>query len=217
MKSLMLVLLVCLLANYPCLAKNKDYSPPKRDLTFSVGYGAPSLIRTFLKKNSNHNDYKIIGYGPYMFKADFRFYKRFSAGFNLTYSFSRLSWMDFGYDSAIHDKRLYEYGIEMEEISALFRVNYHFKQTKKIDAYAGAGFGTGRIALGTYTEAPLNEFAVGFSVPRPLALEVTAGMRYFVTRRIGVYTELGLGKSWILLKKYFIPESVIQAGLSVRL
>jgi hypothetical protein len=114
-----------LLESQPCISKNK--------ISISVGYGAPSVVRTFLKINNKDKDYKIIGYGPYMVKADYMLTKKWSIGLNFSYSFSRLSWMDDGWDSTIKAKRPYEYGVEAEEFAGLVRSNYHFYNKNKID------------------------------------------------------------------------------------
>jgi len=41
-------------------------------------------------------------------------------------------------------------------------------------------------------------------------------MRYYFTKNIGVYSEVGLGKAWFIFNKYFIPESIFQAGVNVK-
>lgn len=201
-----------------CKAKDDDAFIPrsKNNVVLTVGYGAPSIIRGFLKKSTNKQDYTIMGYGPYMVKGEYFISSKWTVGFNFTYSFSRLSWMDEGYDTVTHGMSMYEYGIEMEDYSLLLRVNYHFSPHKRFDKYIGFGTGYGHISLGTYTEAPVNKFSVGLILPRPLSLETTFGMRYFVTKRLAAYTEIGLGKSWLLFDKYFIPESIIQAGVCYR-
>ncbi|QLH44914.1 MAG: hypothetical protein HWD58_04450 [Bacteroidota bacterium] len=175
----------------------------KNHVTISAGYGAPSILRAFLKYNNTRSEYTVKGWGPYMFKIDWMFHRRWSVGINGSYNFSRLSWMDDGWDTVIHAKRLYEYGIEAEELAATLRVNYHFLIRKTIDLYAGLGAGYGKFALGTYTEAPVNQFSVAYEFPKPLSLEATLGGRYYITKWLGLYAEVGLGKSWILFRKSF--------------
>ena len=194
-----------------------DLCIQKNHVTISAGYGAPSILRAFLKYNNTRSEYTVKGWGPYMFKIDWMFHRRWSIGINGSYSFSRLSWMDDGWDTVIHAKRLYEYGIEAEELAATLRVNYHFLIRKKIDLYAGLGAGYGKFALGTYTEAPVNQFSVAYEFPKPLSLEATLGGRYYITKWLGLYAELGLGKSWILFRKKFLPESLIQAGINIKM
>jgi opacity protein-like surface antigen len=211
-----LIIVFILFTSFVALAEKKEHKTKHSKVVLSAGYGAPSIIRTFLKKNTNKTEFDIEGYGPWMLKADYFFNKKWSIGLNLSYSFSRISWLDDGLDTAQNIMRKYEYGIEMEEYSALLRTNYHFKQTQKIDAYVGMGIGYGSIALGTYTLAPVNEFPTVIKVPKPLSFEATVGARYFVTKHIGLYSEIGLGKAWLLLERYFIPESVFQAGVCVK-
>lgn len=210
-------ILTCWACFFSNILPAQSTSQAKGHLFISAGYGAPSIIRTFLKVTNTHNDYWIVGYGPYMFKLEYLLNDRLSVGLNGTYSFSRLSFMFDGYDPALHKIRPYEYGVEMEDYSLLLRSNYHYYTKKHLDLYAGAGIGYGRLALGTYSTAPLNEFSVGFIPPKPLSLEATAGIRYYVWKRLAIYSEIGLGKSWLLLRKYFIPESVVQAGLCYKL
>jgi opacity protein-like surface antigen len=184
--------------------------------TLSAGYGFPSIVRMYLRVTNSRSQYEIMGYGPYMFKYERKINPRWGIGINASYSFSRLSFMADGFDTATKKIRLYEYGIELEEISVLLRGNYHFLQKEKIDAYVGAGVGYGRVTLGTYSLAPVNDFSVFLAIPRPLSFEATVGMRYYPTKRFGLFGEFGLGKSWLLLKRYFIPEAVIQGGVCYR-
>jgi hypothetical protein len=218
MKNFILGLIIFVFISVNSFAKKEDKTTSKKgQVIISLGYGAPSIVRTFLKRNNKDKTYKIIGYGPYMLKAHCMLNTKLSIGLNFSYSFSRLSWMDDGWDSTIKAKRPYEYGVEAEEFSGLIRTNYHFYNKNKIDAYCGLGIGYGRIYLGTYTLAPQNQFSVAYSVPKPISFEGTIGMRYYFTKHIGIHSEIGLGKSWLLFKKYFIPESIIQFGINIKI
>jgi opacity protein-like surface antigen len=207
-------------AQFPVSAKDVSYDDVcirKGNVTASVAYGFPSIVRTFLKFKTNRDKIQIFGFGPLMIKADYMLAQRWSVGINFAYNFSRISWMDGGYDPSIQAIRDYEYGIEMEELSASLRGNYHFYQNKKIDAYAGCGFGYGRVTLGTYTEAPLNQWSAGYSIPKPFGVEATVGMRYYPLKNLGFFAEAGLGKSWILFRTVFLPEAIIQAGINLKI
>jgi hypothetical protein len=198
--------------------KGKDQSAciHKGNITFSGAYGFPSIVRAFLKIRTDRAQYSIMGMGPLMFKCDFMLNNRWSIGINAAYNFSRISWLDGGYDPQLHHIRDYEYGIEAEEISGTVRTNYHFRTTNRKDVYAGFGLGYGHLTLASYTEAPLNQFSVGYAIPKPFSVEATIGYRHYFFKNIGIYTELGLGKSWILFKKYFLPEAIIQAGINLK-
>jgi outer membrane protein W len=206
-----------LFANHMQAQDKTPLSIHKGNFTASIAYGVPSIIRTFLKLKTNRDKITIVGFGPLMFKADYMFLNKWSIGLNGAYNFSRISWMDGGYDTALHHIRDYEYGIEAEEISASLRGNYHFKRTKKIDAYVGLGLGYGRVTLGTYTLAPVNQFSVGYRIPRPLAFEGTVGCRYYFIKHMALFVDLGLGKSWLLYKKIFLPEAIIEGGLNIKI
>lgn len=219
MKTFISTILLLLIFN---LGKTQSFNDENRfaerhGMTISLGYGTPSIIRTYLKIKNTHNDYWIKGSGPYMFKFEYLLLNRISIGLNATYSASKIAWMDDGYDTTIHDVRPYEYGIKAKELSGLLRTNYHFGHRKKLDTYVGLGFGYGYITLKSYSTAPLNQINANNSVPRPITLEATYGMRYYFSKNIALYTELGLGKSWIILHKYFLPESIIQLGLNIKL
>lgn len=220
MKKFILTFILLLVVNFlnAQFFKNNDNQFTKpHGLTISLGYGTPSIIRTYLKIKNTHNDYWIKGSGPYMFKFEYFFLNKISIGLNATYSASKIAWMDDGYDTVIHNVRPYEYGVKAKEISGLLRANYHFGHRKKLDNYAGLGFGYGYITLESYSTAPLNQINATNSVPRPITIEATYGMRYYFTKNIAIYTELGLGKSWIILHKYFLPESIIQFGFNIKL
>ncbi|MBK8144979.1 MAG: hypothetical protein IPK62_08255 [Bacteroidetes bacterium] len=53
--------------------------------------------------------------------------------------------------------------------------------------------------------------------PPPLSLECTWGIKYFPIKKVGVFAELGLGKSFLLFNKYFIPEALAQGGITIKL
>ena len=201
--------------------KNKDSNgndicSHQGNFSISLGYGFPSIIRTYLKQKTNRDQLGVHGAGPYLLKADYKIRNKWSIGFSAAYNKTRLSWMDDGYDPAILGNRPYEYGIKASEISATLRGNYHYLLKKKIDAYTGFGFGYSKVSLQTYTLAPYNQFAVRYDFPRPYTFELTTGMRYYFTKNIGLYTELGIGKAWLLFNKYFVPEAVIQGGVNIK-
>jgi opacity protein-like surface antigen len=195
-------------------SQNK-FAEHKHNINLSIGYGVPSILRLYLKQNTNRQELMVSGYGPLMAKLDYMISNRFSVGVNASYSYTQLAWMDDGYDPAIHGNRPYEYGIRASELSGTIRGNYHYLRRSKFDAYAGFGFGYGRVSLSTYTLAPMNQFYVRYNFPRPYSGEITTGLRYFPISRVGIYTEIGIGKSWLLFN-HFIPEALIQMGVTVK-
>jgi opacity protein-like surface antigen len=189
----------------------------KGNFIISHGYGFPSIIRVYLKNKTDQNQLSVKGKGPFLLKVEYMISNKLSVGVNAAYNSTQLSWMDDGYDPAILGNRPYEYGIKATEFSGTIRGNYHFKITKKFDWYAGIGFGYAKIKLQTYTLAPYNQFSVRYSFPRPYTFDITAGSRFFLTKHIGMFAEVGVGKAWLLFNKYFVPEAVIQGGFIIKL
>ena len=191
----------------------KKKTPYLHHATLTMGYGVPSIIRAWLRSNTSRDQIRVRGYGPLILKGEYFLNKRFSLGLNATYSRSRVSWMDYGYDTIQQKYHLFEFGIKAYEISGNLRANYHFWKRRHIDSYAGLGLGFGYIKMWTYTYAHTTKFDMHYNVPRPINLECTWGFRYFPIKNLGVYTEVGIGKSWLLFNKYFVPEALIQSGL----
>ncbi|HNB81601.1 MAG TPA: outer membrane beta-barrel protein [Chitinophagaceae bacterium] len=183
----------------------------------TAGYGAPSIIRAYLKYKTTRDQIQVYGFGPAIGKIEYRLGKHWGIGLNGSYSQSKITWQDVGYDTVQQLYRLFEFGIKAYEISGTLRFNYHYMQREKTDFYAGLGMGYGLIHMWSYTLAHTTRFSIVYDFPRPLSLEATAGFRYFPSKRMGIYSEIGLGKSWILFRKYFLPEALIQGGLVIRL
>jgi len=187
----------------------------KGNVLITTGVGFPSILRLYLKKETKQTEYHIEGYGPLIFKLDYVLLKNFSAGLDATYNYTDLYYFDDGQDNN-NKWSVYRYGAKVKEFSANLRLNYHFYNKKKWDLYAGAGMGYGAINVETYSTAPRPSFYLNYNFPKPLSFESTAGARYFLNKHIGFYSEIGLGRSWVLYKKYFLPEAVIQGGISIK-
>ncbi len=206
-----------LIHSHLLFAKNKNEdavkSVHKGNVIITTGYGAPSIIRAYLKYKTTRDEVQVYGSGPYILKAEYMLSNKFGISLNGSYSQSRITWFDVGYDTIKNIYRDFEFGIKAYEVSGTLRGNYHYFTNKHLDAYAGLGMGYGYIHMQSYTLAHTTKFSILYDFPRPLSLEATAGLRYFPIKNIGIYTELGLGKSWILFKKYFLPEALVQAGV----
>ncbi|MBK7586867.1 MAG: hypothetical protein IPI22_00250 [Bacteroidetes bacterium] len=197
----------------------REYAVKKHQFMFTVGYGAPSFVRAYLKykKTDAGYDYKVSGVGPLIAKTEFMISNKFGVGINASFSQSKISWLADDYDTVQQAYRKFEFGIKAYEISGTVRGNYHFWKRKNIDSYAGLGIGYGLIHMWSYTFAHTTRFGIVYDFPPPISLECTWGIKYFPLKNLGIFTELGLGKSFILFNKYFIPEALVQAGLTLKL
>lgn len=217
MKKYIPTLVIILFTSQMVLGQKKEYAVKKGNLMITSGYGFPGILRYILKLKTNREDYTIKGSGPYLFKAEYMISNKFGIGINASYNSSRLFWFDPSYDTIQKLYRDFEFGIKGKELSGAIRGNYHFWHRKKIDSYAGLGFGTGYINLHSYTLAHNVSIDINYTLPRPYYIDATWGFRYFPIKNLGIYTEVGLGKSWILYKKYFLPEAIIQGGLTLKI
>ncbi len=194
-----------------------DWAIKKNNYLFSVGYAAPSVVRSYLRLQTSRDKISISGFGPLLLKNEFMLSNRFGICLNGSFSYYKLSWQDDGYDTISKSYHLFEFGIRSYELAGTIRGNYHFWKREKIDSYAGIGMGYGLFHIWSYTYAHTTRFSIVYDLPPTLSLECTYGIKYFPTRHLGFFAEIGLGKSWILFDKYFIPEALIQAGTTLKL
>ncbi len=182
------------------------------NFTLSLGYGTPSILRTFLRRETNEDDLSIKGFGPASVKAEFMIFNNLGIGVNAYYNTSNVSWQADGQDS-LGNWSKYLYGVEVNELALNLRINYHFYRKNNWDLYAGVGGGYGFINAETYNEAPIPSFYANYRFPDPISAECTFGARYFPIKHLGLTAEAGIGRSWILYERYFIPEALIQFGI----
>jgi hypothetical protein len=194
--------------------KKMTLANESKTLTTSVGYGFPSIIRSHVKSLAINDNFRVRGSGPFMFKSEYKLNKHFGIGINAFYSTSTVFWMSPAYDTVSLNYHDFEFGIRGKEIGIGLRGNYHYlTRSKRLDAYVGLGLGLGKFRLKSYTKAHTIEFNASFEFPRPWTIELTNGIRYSATKNLGLYAEVGVGKSWIIFDKYFVPDALVQAGL----
>jgi hypothetical protein len=186
-------------------------------ISMNAGIGLPSIIRSYIKIRTENYSPKVKGLGPFILKIDYQISSRLSLGLNGMYNFTKVNWLTDGYGPAPYfEKQKFESGIEGKEYSLTSRLNYHFWKQKKTSFYGGLGIGYGLTNAKSFSKAPNPPFIIDIDFPSPLRFDATVGIRYFPIKHVGLYSELGLGKIWILLKKYFIPESLFQIGFIVK-
>lgn len=205
-----------------CQKKNKQIeekqitSLNKGNVVYSLGMAVPSIIREYLKYKTDRDQIVIKGTGPFLIKSELMLSNRVGVSLNGSYTWAQISWQDDGYDTIQNIYRKFEFGVRAYEISGIVRGNYHYWKRKKIDSYVGLGVGYALINMSSYTKAHTTKFKIVYDFPPPLSFECTWGLRYFPLKNLGIYTEVGLGKSWLLFNKYFIPEALVQAGICIK-
>jgi hypothetical protein len=189
----------------------------KGDVVVSMGVGIPSFARSYLRYKTSREEYTITGIGPLYLKGDYMLNNKFSVGLNLFVSKSKIYWFQSDYDTILNAYRDFEFGTQAFEFSANLRTNYHFWRRGNIDSYVGIGAGYGYIRIWLYSLAHTTVFNSDYEFPPPVSMEATWGLRYFPRKNLGFHTEVGLGKSWILFDKYFLPEAIVQLGVQIKL
>lgn len=170
-------------------------------VTFSAGYGFPSLARNILMEvDGDMVNTSFIG--PSYAKAEFMMSDRVGFGINFAYSYGQAS---FDRQDEEVDSLLYNTELTYKSYSILGRFNVHFMPAdSRFDPYAGLGLGY-RNSNYAYVS---NDPEVGTKDVNGLlhmGMDLTIGVRYYLTDNIGIYGEAGLAKS------------IMQAGLVIRL
>ncbi len=188
----------------------------KGDFIVTTGYGFPSALRIYLKREKPDEDLNIRGYGPAHLKLEYMLLKKLTVGISGFYSYSDVYWQA-NAQALDGTMQPFRHGVQVWEAAAGLRLNYYFYQKRSINFYAGAGAGIGYANAETYTFSPKERIYINHTFPPPFNFEATVGGRLFLSKNIGIYTELGVGQSWLLYNYYFIPASIFQFGLTVKL
>ncbi|MBU6343286.1 MAG: outer membrane beta-barrel protein, partial [Bacteroidetes bacterium] len=94
-----------------------------------------------------------------------------------------------------------------KKLRAMFRLNYHFVQSEKVDMYSGFGAGYKSVNRSVETN-PKNDYfedANASGALIPVTLRVAIGAKIYFTQNIGAHVELGA-----------FGGGLLQAGLSVK-
>jgi hypothetical protein len=139
-------------------------------------------------------------------RLELKFTKNFSLGLDVNYANVKIGW-DYTYSASTSTMETADLtkgtgGKEksVEKLRVMANVKAYFVQTESIQAYAVWGFGS-RFVRQTdlITNLPVAEDRF------PLTFRTGVGMKYYLTKNLGIMTEIGLGGG-----------SPLQFGLSVR-
>ncbi len=149
----------------------------------SLGYGFGNLNRAVFKLYEDEAGYKYSGMGPLFAKFEYGVSDKIGLGLNIAHIGANVK---------------YGTGTSQEEInwrntSALLRMNIHFSNSDKLDAFWGAGVG---YRFGSWKFKSETGGVDGEVVNLiPLGFETTIGVRYFFVEHIGIYAEAGIAKA----------------------
>jgi hypothetical protein len=170
----------------------------KGTIIISAGYGFGNLTKVLFTPYESFDAFTYKIFGPIHFKGEYGISDKIGLGLSINYFSGNATWNE-TYDQS--SGQLTPPGRwNFSSASILVRLNIHFVTLKHLDIYWGAGLGYRQAIWNFSSTWPLVTPAPKyFSTPRfvPFGLETTLGLRYYLTKYIGVYTEFGFAKALI--------------------
>ncbi len=199
---LLFVLLAGVISTTNVYADRFDYfwdtkAHDRGQIHMSYGYGFPRLDNSRFDFHKDKNNFRVVGVGPFIFKAEYGLTRELSVGISATYIKYRSDWQELRFDD-FHNRDLWTtYGTVAEDLAIMLRFNYHYRVTPRSDLYIGGGMGYNMwteedVLPGRADDSTFNSF---FKVPGATAAELTLGYRYYFRQRNAFYVEAGYGKS----------------------
>ena len=168
--------------------------------------------------NTSVTNYKTIGSAlSYGGRFEYMIADKVGVGADINYEVSGFSfdYTDYQYDASgavIYVNgdpqfRSYTDKYTAKKLRAMFRLNYHFFQSDKVDVYTGFAAGY-KSAKREYTTEPSNPMSTNESADKalvPISTRLAIGTKIYFTQNIGAHVELGV-----------FGGGLIQFGLSAK-
>ena len=170
------------------------------DIIISAGYGANTLGRQILKAIEQEGaDIDLTGHNPIFGKFEYAISDKWGIGVNF---FASNIGFKQAYNYETYDAQTNTTTVSRYEDSYSYKVNAlnlrfnrHWEVTDEFDIYFGFGGGTKWGKLEYKSNNP--DRIEGESIsPIPMAMELTMGARYYFTDNIGIYSEIGIARSF---------------------
>lgn len=197
------------------------------DLIIDPYIGAPNWANSTLYNNltfsdsSSVTDYKVNGgmlsYGG---RIEYMLSDNFGVGADVNYEVSGFNYNDtrsvYDQSTMTYVDQKYNYDYKSKKLRAMVRLNYHFVQNERVDAYSAFGAGYKRIDRSAESTDPnwdqddvdglLGGGGSGNGAIFPISFRLAVGTRVYFTDNIGAHLELGI-----------FGGSILQFGVSVKL
>jgi hypothetical protein len=126
----------------------------------------------------------------------------FGVGVDVNYE---VSGFNYDFDTLIYNTTTFEYeprtynvDFKAKKLRAMARINYHFVQNERLDAYAGFAGGYKNVNRSLVTDAPnFDDVSVNGALI-PVSFRIAVGTRIYFTNNIGGMIELGAGGGALL-------------------
>lgn len=193
-------------------------------ITIDPYIGVPNWANSLLYnqydgEDMNVQDYQVVGsmlsYGG---RFEYMMSDKVGVGADINYEVSGFSYKfdDYVYDEngyALQDANgdflisNYQTKYSAKKLRAMFRLNYHFVQSEKVDMYssfAGGYKNVNRVSETNPTNSSVSDAQLNGALI-PVAFRIAVGAKVYFTQNIGAHVELGA-----------FGGGLLQAGLSVK-
>lgn len=182
----------------------------KGTVVVTGGYGFPDLYRGTLRVAYNsYNSTTVKGFGPLILKGDYgivKFKWGHSVGAGMVIGFNATT-VEYNYNYYLNwltPVQNYRAVDKYKTITIGARGTYHFFTKEKFDCYASVGLGFNINSVNQTTNDP-NGVSISAKKRSGMYQALTVGVRYYFTKNIGVYSELGWDMS-----------APIQGGIAIK-
>lgn len=188
-KLFIMIALICMMAG---TTTTKAQIVEEGNVVVDLYYGWPNLYTTVLKElyadNAVDNSVKIGTLGPLGLRFEYMISDVVGVGLDAGYV---NTWVEYE-EEDISTSVVYDYKVSVPKIHALFKMNFHFTKSDKVDAYGGFGVGYRNRSFKFTTNDPdFDEGNIDSLIP--VGLRISIGTRYYFTENIGIGAEMGLG------------------------
>jgi hypothetical protein len=151
------------------------------------------------EKYKGEKRYDLFGAGPFYARFEYAFNRKLSVNAGITYTNYKCRFYRDSIDVNIGKPIAWEYGILVNNISYMARLNYHLFVDTRWDVYIGGGLGYDMYMYKSYTKYPPQSLLFNgyFKAPPPVTFEGSAGFRYFFLNRTAFYMDFGYGKTYL--------------------
>ena len=172
--------------------------------------GMPNWANSVLYNNAEPDasqtdvtNYKINGgFLSYGGRFEYMLADNFGVGVDVNYE---VSGFNYDYKSSTYDTVTMQYNngnynvdYKAKKLRAMVRLNYHFVQNERIDAYAGFAGGYKNVNRKFTTNDPNNTGNSFNGALIPVTMRLAIGTRIYFTNNIGAMIELGAGGGALL-------------------
>jgi hypothetical protein len=167
--------------------------------------GIPNWANSILYNNvePDAKNYKLNG-GLLSYGGRFEYMLADNLGIGIDVNYE-VSGFNYDYDTLTYnattleyEPRTYNVDFKAKKLRVMARINYHFVQNERLDAYAGFAGGYKNVNRSLVTDAPnYDDFSINGAFI-PVSFRIAVGTRIYFTNNIGGMIELGAGGGALL-------------------